>query len=100
MSIKIATLCLCVAVGAFAAPLDCIARVYVDVDVAPPALREEAIGAPRAGYVWGPGYWNWSGHQHVWVAGHNIRERKGHHWVNDSWEQRGSRWHHEGGHWD
>ncbi len=49
--------------GALAAP------VYVDVRVAPPPPRDEAIPVIRPGYVWVPGYWDWRGHRHVWVNG-------------------------------
>jgi WXXGXW repeat (2 copies) len=100
MSIRTAVLCAALGISAIAAPTISSARVYVDIDVAPPALREEVVPAARVGYVWAPGYWNWSGQKHVWVGGHSIRERSGHHWVGDNWEQRGGRWHHEGGHWD
>jgi hypothetical protein len=75
------------------------ARVYVDVDVAPPAPRVEVIPEARAGYVWAPGYWNYSDHHHVWVNGRYIHEHHGHHWVADGWEQRGERWHFVAGHW-
>jgi len=55
----------------------------VDVDVAPPPPRVVEYPAPRAGFVWAPGYWNWNGHEHVWaedagsvsapaIAGHPI----------------------------
>jgi len=100
MSTKIAILSLCLAVAAATAPTVGNARVYLDVDIAPPAPREEIVLAPRAGYVWSPGYWNWTGHRHVWVRGRHIREHHGHHWVEDRWEQRGERWHHERGRWD
>lgn len=100
MFTKTTLLCLALGIGAVTAPVVGNARVYIDVDVAPPSPREEVILAPRSGYVWSPGYWNWSGHRHVWVNGRNIRERHGHHWVGDRWEQRGERWHRERGHWD
>jgi hypothetical protein len=82
------------------APMISSARVYLDVDIAPPAPQVEVVPAPRAGFVWAPGYWNYDGHRHVWAKGHWIHERKGHHWVGDNWEQRNGRWHHEVGHWD
>ena len=100
MSTKTALLCLTLGISAALAPSIGSARVYLDVDIAPPAPREEVVLAPRAGYVWRPGYWNWSGPRHVWVRGRNMRERHGHHWVDDRWEQRGTRWHREAGHWD
>jgi hypothetical protein len=75
------------------------ARVYVDVDVAPPPPRVEVVPAPRVGYVWAPGYWAWRGHRHVWVRGNWARERRGYHWEPHRWEERGGRWHFEEGRW-
>ena len=100
MSIKTALFCAVLGVTAIAAPLTSQARVYVDVDIAPPAPQVEVIPAARVGYVWAPGYWNWQGHRHVWVRGHYIRGHHGHHWVADSWEDRNGRYHYSRGHWD
>jgi hypothetical protein len=100
MSIRTAVLCATLGLSAMAAPMLSSARVYVDVDVAPPAPQVEVIPEARVGYVWAPGYWNWDGHHHVWASGHYIKEHHGHHWVNDTWVQRDGRWHHEVGHWD
>jgi len=74
--------------------------VLVGIKFAPPAPRAEVIVTPAAGYVWSPGYWHWSGNKHDWVAGRQIGERQGYHWMADRWEQRGDLWHHEQGHWD
>ncbi len=94
------TTALCIVLGfAAAAPMAASARVFVDIDVAPPAPQVEVVPAARVGFVWAPGYWNWDGHRHVWVGGHYIRERRGHVWVADSWEQRNGHWHHVAGHW-
>ncbi len=100
MSVKTAVLCVAMGIGAIALPSIGSARVYVDVDIAPPAPRVEVVPEARVGYVWAPGYWNYEGHNHVWVKGRYIREHRGHHWVADSWEQRGNRWHRVAGHWD
>jgi hypothetical protein len=100
MSIKTAILCAAMGIGAIALPAASEARVYVDVDIAPPPPRVEVIPHARVGYVWAPGYWRYAGHRHVWVRGHYIRERHGHHWVADSWEDRNGRWHYSRGHWD
>jgi len=100
MSIRTAVLCVALGIGAATAPILGSARVFVDVDLAPPAPQVEVVPEARAGYVWAPGYWNWSGHEHVWVAGRYIKERSGHHWVAERWEQRGSKWHFNEGHWD
>lgn len=77
-----------------------MARAYVDIEIAPPAPRVEVVPAPRAGYEWAPGYWNWNGHHHVWVGGHYIHARAGYHWVAHRWDARGGRYHMEEGHWE
>jgi hypothetical protein len=69
-------------------------------DAAPPPAREERAPAPREGYVWAPGYWDWNGRAYSWVSGHYIFERRGAHWVPDRWDQVGSRWQHVNGHWE
>ena len=44
--------------AAIAVPAGAQARtVEFEVDVAPPAPRVEVVPAPRAGYVYEPGYW-------------------------------------------
>ena len=98
---KMKTALLCTALG-LTAGLSGVAsaRTYVDIDVAPPPPREEVVPAPRVGFVWAPGYWDWDGHHHQWRKGHWEHERAGHHWVNDEWTQRDGHWHHERGHWD
>ena len=88
------------AAGMVAAPSAAQARVYLDVDVAPPAPRVETVPAPREGYVWAPGYYDYDGHHHVWRKGRWEHERHGQHWVADRWEEHDGRWHHDRGHWD
>ncbi len=100
MSTKTIFLFAALAITASAVPGAASARVYLDVEVAPPAARVEVVPAARRGYTWAPGYYNWSGHQHVWVGGRYIRQRSGNHWSADRWEQRGTHWHHEPGRWD
>ena len=81
-------------------PLPAAADVGFYVDVAPPAPRYEVVPAPRAGYVWVPGFWDWRGNHHVWARGHWERERSGYHWHPNRWEQREGRWALEKGRWD
>jgi hypothetical protein len=69
------------------------------VDVPPPAPRIEIEQAPRDGYVWSPGYWEWNGRFYKWIAGTFITERRGR-WVADHWDPAGSRWHYVPGHWE
>jgi hypothetical protein len=68
-------------------------------NVAPPAPRVEVTPAPRAGYVWVPGYWDASGHRHVWRRGHWERQRHGYRYVEPRWMQNGDRWILERGRW-
>jgi hypothetical protein len=75
------------------------AGVNIDIDIQPPVARVEVMPPPRAGFVWAPGYWDWRGHEHVWVAGNWMPERRGFHWVPAHWNQRGPHWHFEPGHW-
>jgi hypothetical protein len=90
---------LVMAVGAVAAPTIASAGIAIDIDVAPPPVRVETIPPPQVGMVWAPGFWEWRGGAHVWVPGHYMHERRGYHWIADSWVQRGPHWHHEPGHW-
>ena len=99
MSMKAAVFCVAVGLGAIASGT-VGARAIIDIDVAPPAPREEVVPPPRAGFVWAPGYWNWDGHKHVWAKGHWEKEHPGRHWVADRWEQRDGHWHHNAGHWE
>jgi hypothetical protein len=73
------------------------AQVVVEVGVAPPAPRYEAVPPPRYGYEWAPGYWQWNPgwHRHVWVPGHWIAGRQGWHWHGGAWvpSPHGWRWH-------
>lgn len=73
-------------------PLQAAAAVDVFIDTAPPPPRHELVPAPRAGYVWAPGYWDWNHGRHHWVRGHWIRERRGMYWHPDRWENRDGRW--------
>ena len=100
MSLKTAILCAAIGVGASLMPSAGNARVYVDVNIAPPAPRVEVVPRVRVGYVWAPGDWRWGGHRYIWVRGRYIRARHGRHWVADSWEDRHGRWHYRPGHWD
>lgn len=69
------------------------AAAAVIVEVAPPPLRYEVVPAPRVGYVWVPGYWEWRRHRHFWVAGHWVRHRPGYMYAPARWVERGGRWH-------
>ena len=74
------------------------AEIYVNI--APPAPRYEVVPAPRAGYIWAPGYWDWRGNRHIWLRGHWERERQGMYWHPNRWTEREGRWSLEKGRWD
>ena len=80
--------------------LPATAAVDIFVDLAPPAPRYEVVPAPRAGYVWQPGFWAYDNGHHVWRKGYWVRERKGYYWHPSRWEQRDGRWYFSQGKWD
>src|SRR5437763_2798074 len=88
------TLAALLALAASAAPLSSMAAPRVDlfVGVAPPAPLVERVPAPRHGYVWAPGHWEWNGHRHVWANGYWIAERPGYAYSAPVWVQRGGGW--------
>ena len=86
--------------GAMGASTAGRAGAGIEADAAPPPARAERPPAPRDGYIWSPGYWDWGGHSYSWVSGHYIFERHGAHWVPDRWDQVGAHWQHVAGHWE
>jgi hypothetical protein len=66
---------------------------------APPPLRVEVVGAPRAGHFWRAGYYGWSGRDYTWYPGAYYPERVGYRYVSPSWYAVGSRWAYRPGRW-
>jgi hypothetical protein len=64
----------------------------VIVEVAPPPLRAEDVPAPREGYVWAPGYWNYDGTNYVWVDGRFLPDQAGAFYVAPRWEASNGRY--------
>lgn len=93
---------LAIAVVAPMATLSLPAAADVDlvVKIAPPVPRIEPVPAPRVGFVWVPGFWDWRGNRHVWVAGTWERERPGYVYARPAWVQRGGEWHLVRGGWN
>jgi hypothetical protein len=87
-------------IGAVATPLSSVAAVDVQLNFGPPANRHEAVPAPRHGYVWAPGHWQWNGNRHVWVAGNWQRARPGYAYHAPAWVERDGRWHYTASRWD
>jgi len=87
------------ALTAAALPVTSQAAVDVFFNVAPPPPRVEIVPAPRAGWVWVPGYWAPRAHRHVWIAGHWERVRRGYAYVPPRWVERDHRWFYEQPRW-
>ena len=71
----------------------------VVIQTAPPAPRVEAVPAPRRGYTWVPGYWDWNGRRHVWHSGTWMKERRGYVYTQPSWVEHDGRWELRRGAW-
>jgi len=76
------------------------ASVGIDVNVGPPAVVQETVPAPREGYTWAPGYWDYDNGRHEWRKGHWERNHAGEHWRNSEWREHEGHWTLERGHWD
>jgi hypothetical protein len=91
-------------IGAVSLSLPSAAATSVDIhlNIAPPPPRYEVIPAPRAGYIWSPGHWQWSrsAGRHVWLPGHWERVRAGYVYRAPRWVERGGRWYYETPRWD
>jgi len=75
-----------------AAAVPAFARTEVFLDFAPPPPIVEEVPAPRAGFVWVPGYYDHDHGKYRWERGHWERERHG-------WTYRGATWEHRNGHY-
>jgi hypothetical protein len=87
-------------IGAGMTTMSALAAEVV-VRVAPPAaIVEHRSASPGRDYVWIPGYHNWDGHRHVWVAGRWELPPHAHaRWEAHRWERRGDGWVLIQGHW-
>jgi hypothetical protein len=82
-------------------PTAASAQSYTIVRVAPPAPIVETVPAPRSGYVWTPGYYDYRGDQYVWMQGHWTRDRPGYEWRESRWVETGNgEWRRVGGNWE
>ncbi len=93
------SLALLIAAGTLLLPGRASAGKDLVIDMPPPAPRIEHQPPHRDGYVWAPGYWEWTGRFFHWTSGTWIYERRGH-WVADHWDQIGNQWHFVKGHWE
>jgi YXWGXW repeat-containing protein len=71
------------------------------VSVAPPAPLQERAPAPREGFVWAPGHYEWRGDQYVWVRGRWLEARSGYEYREPRWVQRANgEWYMVGNNWE
>ena len=92
-----------VAAGALAAlaPMAANAQYTTVIRVAPPAPITEVVPAPRDGYIWAPGHYEWRGGEYTWVRGHWLTARNGYEYREPRWVQRGNgEWYMVGGGWE
>jgi hypothetical protein len=62
------------------------------VDQPPPMTSAEDTPPQREGYVWAPGYWNYTGSKYEWTKGHWVQSRKGYRYTSPRWVQEDNRW--------
>jgi hypothetical protein len=93
------SLCALALCAAFSLATPASAAVGIVIGIAPPPPFIIETPAPRPGYVWNGGYWNWTNHRHVWVKGNWIRERKGYVYQPNRWVNQDGRWQLERGRW-
>ena len=77
------------------------ARTNVDfyLNFGPPPVRYEYVPAPRVGFVWVPGYWDWRYGRHHWVGGHWVRHRPGYFYEPARWVAQDARWYYHAPGW-
>ncbi len=75
------------------------AQAQISVTIAPPAPRYEVVPAPRAGYVWDAGHYEYRNGRYAWIPGRWLEARNGYSWEQRRWVQNGGRWQLVGGDW-
>ncbi len=87
------------AFGAALVPTAATAQASIWISTAPPPPRQEVVPAPRRGYTWVNGYWNWNGRRHVWHPGVWVKERRGYAYSQPAWVEHDGRWEFRRGAW-
>jgi hypothetical protein len=78
-----------------------VAQAQIVVEVAPPAPLVEVMPAPRDGFEWVPGHYEFRDGRYVWMRGHWIEDRPGFVYVAPRWVQRANGdWVMTGGTWE
>ena len=87
------------AAGASAMPAVAASPSEIINRTPPPPERIEAAPAPKKGFAWSPGFWEWRGTGYKWTPGEWIKEKRGHQWQPYRWEEREGRYHFVHGAW-
>jgi len=85
--------------GAMSACASTYGGVYVRSG--PPApMYERRVVAPGPGYIWVPGYYQWSGRAYYWTPGRYMRPpRPGARWETGRWAHNRNGWYFVDGRW-
>lgn len=86
--------------GALIVPATAQAQVSVSVQFGPPAPVYERVPAPRPGYVWAPGHYEYKRGRYAWAGGRWMSARPGYAYHAPNWVERNGRWYYSQGRWD
>ena len=86
--------------GALVVPATAQAQVSVSVQFGPPAPVYERVPAPRPGYVWAPGHYEYKRGRYAWSGGRWMTARPGYAYQAPNWVERNGRWYYSQGRWD
>jgi hypothetical protein len=87
-------------IGAMVTPMSSMAQVGIQLNLGPPPLRYEVVPAPRDGYVWTGGHWQWQSNRHVWIPGNWQASRPGYRYGQPAWVEREGAWQYRASRWD
>jgi hypothetical protein len=81
--------------------LPAAARTNVDLylNFGPPAPPVEYVPAPRPGWIWVPGVYEWRHQHYVWLPGHWEHARRGYYYAPSRWAEHDGRWGYSRGGW-
>ena len=88
-------------IGALALPVYA-ADVEVQINAAPPPPVKVEVSppAPRTGYIYEPGHYNWDGQKYQWQDSRYIEARPGRTYTPTTVEKKGDVWIYKKGGWD
>ena len=88
-----------VSLGGLALSAEARSGVDFYVNFAPPPVHYEPVPAPRVGWVWVPGSWDWRVARYHWIAGHWVRARPGYAYYAPRYYPVGGRYYYDRGGW-